>query len=241
MKKIKLLVISAVGGFLFASCGGNLPVNPAIEGSNDSQRDSVSYAIGLNIGEMIKNSGMDKNLNYNEFARGMKDIITEKDSAKFTQEMGMLINGYVMKCMEVKNNKLKKEGEEFLEKNKTQEGVQVTESGLQYKIENKGNEIIPTDEDTVVVNYAGKLLDGTQFDSSYDRGEPAEFPLNRVIPGWTEGLKLIGEGGKATLWIPYNIAYGERGAGQQIPPYSTLVFDVELIKVKKAQAKPEKK
>ena len=120
---------------------------------------------------------------------------------------------------------------EYLEQNKTKEGVQVTESGLQYKVLESGDGASPADTDTVTVHYSGRLIDGTEFDSSYKRGEPAQFPVNGVIAGWTEALQLMKEGDKWELTIPYEIAYGARGSGQSIPPYATLVFDVELIKV----------
>jgi hypothetical protein len=127
-----------------------------------------------------------------------------------------------------------------MEKNKTNEGVQETASGLQYKIENPGNELRATAIDTVEVHYKGTLLDGKVFDSSYDRGETAKFPLNRVIPGWTEGMQLVGEGGKITLWVPFNLGYGANAASADLPAYSTLVFEVELIKVCKAEEKKKK-
>ena len=122
-------------------------------------------------------------------------------------------------------------GEAFLKENASKDGVKTTASGLQYKITKEGAGKSPKATDTVVVHYAGKLLDGTEFDSSIKRGEPATFPLNRVIPGWTEGLQLLKEGGKATLYIPSKLAYGERGAGGKIGPNETLIFEVELIKI----------
>jgi FKBP-type peptidyl-prolyl cis-trans isomerase len=123
-------------------------------------------------------------------------------------------------------------GEKFLKENASKEGVKTTASGLQYKITKEGTGKSPKATDTVVVHYRGTLLDGKEFDSSYKRGEPAEFPLNRVIPGWTEGLQLLKEGGKATLYIPSKLAYGSRGAGGSIGPDEALTFEVELVKVK---------
>ena len=124
-----------------------------------------------------------------------------------------------------------KEQAEFMAENKKNEGVQETESGLQYKIEIPGNELRATEKDTVEVHYVGTLLDGTVFDSSYERKETVKFPLNRVIPGWTEGMQLVGEGGKITLWVPFNLGYGSQAMSEQLPAYSTLKFEVELIKV----------
>jgi FKBP-type peptidyl-prolyl cis-trans isomerase len=123
-------------------------------------------------------------------------------------------------------------GEKFLAENKTKEGVKTTASGLQYKVLKEGTGKSPTASDTVVCHYRGTLLDGTEFDSSYKRGEPAEFPLNRVIPGWTEGVQLMKEGAKYQFFIPSKLAYGSRGAGGVIGPDETLIFEVELIKIK---------
>ena len=124
---------------------------------------------------------------------------------------------------------------------KTSEGVQESESRLQYKIEVPGNDVKPTLQDTVEVNYKGSLLNGKVFDSSYDRGETVKFPVNGVIPGWQEGVQLIGEGGKVKLWIPFDLAYGSQDMGPDLPAFSTLMFDVELVKVMKFQPKEEKK
>ena len=123
------------------------------------------------------------------------------------------------------------EGKAFLEKNKKQPGIQVTASGIQYQVINKGTGIRPKDTDTVTVNYKGTLLNGKQFDSSYGRNEPLSLPLNRVIAGWIEGVQLMQTGSKYKFFVPYNLAYGERGAGADIPPYSTLIFEIELLKV----------
>ena len=133
----------------------------------------------------------------------------------------------------IPENLNKRDGERFLKENATKEGVKTTESGLQYLVLEEGNDVHPSATDEVTVHYTGKLIDGTVFDSSVERGEPATFALNQVIKGWTEGLQLMGEGAKYRLFIPYELAYGEQGAGDVIPPYSTLIFDVELIKVGK--------
>jgi FKBP-type peptidyl-prolyl cis-trans isomerase FklB len=131
------------------------------------------------------------------------------------------------------NESIKAEGENFLAENAKRPEVKTTESGLQYEVITEGNGKKPAATDVVKVHYKGTLIDGTVFDSSYDRGEPAEFPLNRVIAGWTEGLQLMSVGSKYKLYIPYQLGYGERGAGQDIKPYSALIFDVELLEIKK--------
>ena len=153
---------------------------------------------------------------------------------------GLVINNYMTKVQTAIGEQKQKEQAEFLAANKEKEGVVETESGLQYKIENPGNDVRATATDTVEVHYKGTLLDGTVFDSSYDRGEPAKFPLDRVITGWTEGMQLVGEGGKITLWVPYELGYGPRQMSAELPGYSTLIFDVELIKVSKAEEKKDK-
>ena len=133
----------------------------------------------------------------------------------------------------IPENVNKRDGKRFLEENAKKEGVVTTESGLQYFVVKEGNDVHPTATDEVTVHYTGKLINGTVFDSSVERGEPATFALNQVIKGWTEGLQLMGEGAVYRFFIPYDLAYGEKGAGGTIPPYSTLIFDVELIKVGK--------
>lgn len=139
------------------------------------------------------------------------------------------------------NSKVKiKEQTDFFEKNKNNPNVKETESGIQYIIEREGSDVYASATDTVEVNYKGTLLDGTEFDSSYERGESVKFPLNQVIPGWTEGMQLVGEGGKIKLWIPYDLGYGPRAMSEKLPAYSTLVFEVELIKVNKEVAKDKK-
>jgi len=206
-----------------------------------SALDSTSYAFGTSIGAGLKTTGL-STLNYEVLLKGLKDAFTGGKVILTQQQAQQCINEALAKASSVKNkaeeaaNKIKyapimKEGQDFLEQNKKRAGVQTTASGLQYEVLTAGTGVKPQATDSVLVHYKGTLLNGKQFDSSYDRGEPISFPLNRVIPGWTEGVQLMPAGSKYKFFIPYNLAYGERGAGQDIPPYSTLIFEVELLKV----------
>nr|WP_321452126.1 FKBP-type peptidyl-prolyl cis-trans isomerase [uncultured Carboxylicivirga sp.] len=208
----KLTVVAAVAVSAMACQQGNNNQPAALT----SQSDSTSYGYGVLVAnQLAKIEGINPEL----VAAGVREQLNK--NAQLT--------------LEEANNAItyekRKEGEDFLAANAKKEGVQVTASGLQYKIIEEGTGKSPVATNTVKVHYTGTLIDGTKFDSSVDRGEPAEFPLNRVIPGWTEGLQLLKEGGKAMLYIPYNLGYGERGAGGMIPPYSALIFEVELIEI----------
>jgi FKBP-type peptidyl-prolyl cis-trans isomerase len=192
--------------------------------------DKVSYSIGVMIGSNVEMQGVDS-LNVDAMFVGMKDVLEKKTPKLSQEECQMIVQEYMETAMEKKTAKAKEEGASFLAENKTKAGVQTTASGLQYQVITEGTGKKPTPTSSVTVHYTGKLTDGTVFDSSVQRGQPATFPLNQVIKGWTEGLQLIKEGGKAILYIPYDLGYGDRGAGGQIPPYSTLIFEVELLKV----------
>jgi len=210
-----------------------------------NQRDKVSYIIGLDIGTNMKARSVD--VDPDILVKGLKDGLagnTPALEADDIHETMKVFKEEMAKKQEEETNQLaeknKKEGEEFLAENKTKEGVKTLPSGLQYKIITEGTGKTPKATDTVTVNYRGTLLDGQEFDSSYKRGQPATFPVNGVIGGWTEALQLMKEGAKWQLFVPADLAYGEKGAGNIIGPNAALIFDVELISVKEGgQGRPE--
>ena len=200
--------------------------------------DNVSYALGLGIGSQLKSMGAES-LNIDDFAQAIKDVLNNSelkismaDSQKIVQKFFQEQEAKQRAAMAETGKKLKAEGEAYLAENAKKDGVITTASGLQYTVLKKGTGKSPKATDTVVCHYEGFLTNGTVFDSSIQRGEPAAFPLNGVIAGWTEGLQLMKEGGKNRFFIPYHLAYGEAGAAGSIPPYAALIFDVELIEVK---------
>ncbi|MGN1256341.1 MAG: FKBP-type peptidyl-prolyl cis-trans isomerase [Bacteroidaceae bacterium] len=194
--------------------------------------NKISYALGLGIAQQLKSMGIE-DFSVEDFSQSVSDVLSDKTPAMTSREAQELLNEYFQKKQKEQAQKAIAEGKAFLEANAQREGVVQTKSGLQYEILSEGKgERSPKATDTVVCHYEGRLVSGKVFDSSYDRNEPAEFGLNQVIPGWTEGLQLMSEGAKYRFYIPYLLGYGEQGAGPSIPPYSTLVFDVELIKVK---------
>jgi FKBP-type peptidyl-prolyl cis-trans isomerase len=195
-----------------------------------STLDSASYAFGNTMATSMKNDGL-ASLNYDLLVKGLKDAFGGATPLISKEKSQTAISNLFITVSKQKHAPAINEGKAFLEKNKLQSGVQVTASGLQYQVINRGTGIRPKATDTVLVNYKGTLLNGKQFDSSYDRNEPLELPLNGVIAGWTEGVQLMQTGSKYKFFIPYNLAYGERGAGADIPPYSTLIFEIELLKV----------
>lgn len=194
--------------------------------------DKLSYAWGMAIGQQLRAMGV-SNLDKAEFDEGVHAAFDGKETKISPEEANKLIQEYLQELTEKKAAEIKSVGEKFLAENKKKENVKETASGLQYIVDKEGTGAQPTATDEVTVHYTGKLLDGTVFDSSVNRGEPATFPLNRVIPGWTEGVQLMKEGAKYTFFIPSDLAYGPQGVPNAIPPHSTLIFDVELIKVVK--------
>lgn len=221
----------------FAGCAAE-EVKVAPELKLDTPKSRISYTIGANIGHDFKTQKMDVDVDI--LLAGMKDSMAGKELKLTDEEMASEIQNFQKEMqaklaaeMEGLAAKNKAEGEAFLTKNATAEGVVVTASGLQYKILEPGAGDAPGADDVATVHYRGTLIDGTQFDSSYDRGQPATFPVSGVIAGWTEALQLMKPGAKWQLVIPAELAYGERGAGQDIGPNATLLFDVELVSVEK--------
>jgi len=191
--------------------------------------DKFSYALGMMIGErVLKQYG---EVNYDTLMKGMKAQHQDQETLMDVNQAGEALAAYQQEADEAKGGEAITRGEAYLKTNAEKEGVSVTDSGLQYSVltEAEGNK--PAATDSVTVHYRGTLLDGTEFDSSYSRGQPATFQLNQVIPGWTEGVQLMSEGSKYQFVIPYQLAYGERGAGANIGPYETLIFEVELVKI----------
>jgi FKBP-type peptidyl-prolyl cis-trans isomerase FklB len=199
------------------------------------QKDKASYSIGLNVGFTLKRQNLD--LNADAFMAGFKDSMSGRKPLLTEQEVKdtmMAFEKEMQDKQEAAGKKSAGDGEKFLVENKTKDGVKTTASGLQYKVIKEGTGAQPKANDTVSVNYRGTLIDGTEFDSSYKRGQPATFPVSGVIKGWTEALQLMKAGSKYQLYIPAGLAYGERGAGRDIAPNSTLIFEVELLDVKPA-------
>ena len=230
-----------------SSTGSNVKVDAELPTA--SETDSVSYLIGINFGSFIKGYNFGKDLNYAEIKKGMMDFINAEGNQRDPEfnnqfkinpmEMNRLFNDFLTKRNEYEAAVNKAEGEKFMQDNKMKDGVVTTDSGLQYRIMEAGNDVKPGPKDTVFVQYTGTLLDGTVFDESDKEKDPVRFTLNRVIKGWTEGLQHVGEGGKIQLFVPDSLAYGARRTGN-IGPNSTLLFDIEVVKVGKVPAEEEK-
>jgi len=210
-----------------------------------TRKQKFSYALGMNIatglGANLKSQGVE--VDWNLLAQGLKDgasggktRLTEQESKAVLTEVQNEVRKEQQEKMKATADKNKADGQAFLEANKSKEGVKTTASGLQYKVITEGTGPKPTASDTVVCNYRGTLIDGKEFDSSYKRGEPATFPVGGVIKGWTEALQMMPVGSKWQLFIPSDLAYGERGAGAEIGPDSTLIFEVELMSIKPPEA-----
>ncbi len=235
MKKLGLLLFG-----ILVSLGLTFAKTTKKEEKNTlkTENDSVSYALGVNVGSGLKDQlkGLPgKEVNADVFLKALTESFkgAEDMPTKTNQEAVAYLEKYFAKAQEAESNQNKDAGEAFLANNKKRAGVITTESGLQYEVVIAGAGAKPTGEDVVKVHYRGTLIDGTEFDSSYSRNEPAVFGVDQVIPGWTEALQLMSVGSKWKIYLPYNLAYGERGAGGEIKPYSTLIFDVELLDIEK--------
>jgi FKBP-type peptidyl-prolyl cis-trans isomerase FklB len=232
---LRLIGIGLTGtlGILLAACngGGNTKL--------ETQKDKVSYIIGQNIGRSFKQQNLDSDvIDLDKLRAGIQDVLTGADAKITEEEMAAIMTAFQQDMMartdsmnRAKGDNNKKAGEEFLAKNAGEEGVTVLPSGLQYKVIEAGSGKKPGLTSMVSVNYRGTLIDGTEFDSSYKRGQPATFPVNGVISGWTEALQLMPAGSKWMLYVPSALAYGDQAAGPEIGPNSTLIFEVELISV----------
>ena len=252
MKKISYLFLATISVFVIScksSSSGNdtkrklnMETGEITIDSTTTEHEKTSYAFGTIMAADLTKNGFDS-IDVSYFSRGFKDAMT-KDSLLMSEEEGVkLFQTFAQKIQEKKQAESQEqqagaaaEGAAFLEANKTKEGVKTTASGLQYKIIKEGTGNFPKPTDKVKVHYEGKLLNGEIFDSSIQRGKPIDFGLNQVIPGWTEGMQYIKEGGEIELYIPYNLAYGERGAGASIPPFAALIFKVQLIEVNPGEA-----
>jgi len=219
-------VISAV-----VLAGIALPAIAADKAELKTDQEKNGYSVGYDIGRSLQRQLAD--VDAESMARGLKDAMGGVAPALPDQEMQQRFATVRQESAKKIVEKNKKDGEAFLAKNKGEKGVKTTASGLQYKVITAGKGKQPAAEDTVTVNYRGTLIDGTEFDSSYKRNQPATFPVKGVIPGWTEALPLMKEGSKWMLYVPANLAYGERGAGHMIGPNSTLIFEVELLSIVK--------
>ncbi|HEY5594693.1 MAG TPA: FKBP-type peptidyl-prolyl cis-trans isomerase [Nitrospiria bacterium] len=211
-----------------------------------TQKDKVSYSIGLDIGKNLRKQSID--IDPDLLARGLKDAMAEGKTLLTEEEVRTVMTEF-QKEMQAKaaarvkevGDKNMKEGETFLVENKKKEGIVTLPSGLQYKVVKAGNGKKPKSSDTVTTQYRGTLIDGSEFDSSYKRGQPASFPVTGVIAGWTEALQLMPVGSKWQLFVPAGLAYGPRGAGQMIGPNATLIFEVELLSIQEEAKNPKGK
>ncbi|MEE4380208.1 MAG: FKBP-type peptidyl-prolyl cis-trans isomerase [Candidatus Competibacteraceae bacterium] len=234
--KAKLLTLTAASLLATGLC------STVLAQELDTEQKKLSYVIGMEIGSSLKSGGAD--VDFAILSRAIEDMLTGKEPLITAEEAQTIKQAYFQKVQEqraseakVAGEKNRAEGDAFLAKNKDAEGVVTTDSGLQYQVIKEGEGAKPKATDQVTVNYKGTLIDGTEFDSSYKRGQPATFPVTGVIPGWTEALQLMSVGSTYRLFIPSELAYGERGAGGAIGPNAVLIFEVELMDI--AQSEPQ--
>lgn len=225
--KFKALALTTVLLGL-AACDQKEPAQTQVNLATDE--DKFSYSLGMIIGERVLKQY--EVVDYDLMMAGVKAQHGGGEPLMTVEEAGEILNAHMEKAFAKQAEELKLSGQEYLKSNAAKEGVQVTESGLQYMVITEADGAKPKAEDEVTVHYRGTLIDGTEFDSSYSRNSPATFTLNQVIPGWTEGVQLMSVGSKYQFVIPYELGYGERGAGGSIGPFETLIFEVELIAIK---------
>ncbi len=237
MKKIALFVILILATNILKAQPAKTPVKPiAVKPALPVLKninDSASYAVGVSVANFYKQQGITK-MNTSLVSRAINDIMTGKKPLLDDNEANNVMNSYMSRLQAQKSKPTIEAGQKFLAKNKLKPGVKTTESGLQYEIITEGTGIKPTTMDTFVCHYRGTYMDGTEFDASYNRGQPLQMALSLVIPGWTEGLQLMSVGSKYKFYVPYNIAYGAFDYNG-IPGGSMLIFDLELLDVKKKQ------
>lgn len=220
--------------FAIAITGCNQDMGNTGKADLSTEIDSVSYALGFQNGTFLAREGI-TDIDMSNYAAGLTNGLGSEEGALTQEEVYAVVNRYIQRLNEERSTQNREEGASFLEENKGKDSVMVTESGLQYKILEEGDGESPSAENIVRVNYEGRLINGEVFDSSYERGQPAEFPLNQVIPGWTEGVQLMNEGATYEFYIPSELAYGARPPqGSPIGPNETLIFKVELLEVKEA-------
>ncbi|GDX64648.1 MAG: FKBP-type peptidyl-prolyl cis-trans isomerase [Ignavibacteria bacterium] len=236
MIRSAIIAMACIGLFSVQACSQSSDKGAPME--LKTQKDKASYSIGVSIGKNLKDQKVD--ITTDILVKGLLDAYTGAKTQLTEKEMGDVLTQFQQEIMAKaqeeaakKGGENKTKGEKFLADNKNKPGVKSTPSGLQYSVITEGTGPKPTASSTVKVHYTGKLIDGTTFDSSVDRGEPVEFPLNGVIKGWTEGVQLMSKGSKYKFYIPAELAYGERGAGNAIGPNETLVFEVELLDIVK--------
>ena len=221
----KIVLIFGVSALIF-SCNNVDTSNSELS----TQMDSLSYSLGVSVANNLKSSGFET-IESSAISAAFNDVFSENDVKISEEDANALIQDYFMELSQKKSQEATNKGQAFLDENAAKEGVVTTASGLQYKVLTEGQGAKPVASDEVTVHYHGTLIDGTVFDSSVDRGQPATFPVGGVIQGWVEALQLMNVGSKYKLFIPSNLAYGERGAGGSIGPNETLIFEVELLSI----------